>query len=206
MKPLINLIMYVCFRPEVIGRENIPKSGRVVLAGTHTKWLDSPLLIAVNKRQVHFMAKCELFKGPLKVFMNGMGCIPVDRKRKDRDSLIRAKEVLKKTTGCDIINLPDVIRLKDMLLTQSAVLSAMQCAASSGGSRGGAVVSEKELTEYEILKLRSGDSSSHDGKIFVTVFENDSFSTGTRDVKAIPQPDLWFENVWNSYNKKWGIN
>lgn len=87
--------MYVGFRPEVIGRENIPKSGRVVLAGTHTKWLDSPLLIAVNKRQVHFMAKCELFKGPLKVFMNGMGCIPVDRKRKDRDSLIRAKEVLK---------------------------------------------------------------------------------------------------------------
>ena len=67
----------------------------MVLAGTHTKWLDSPLLIAVNKRQVHFMAKCELFKGPLKVFMNGMGCIPVDRKRKDRDSLIRAKEVLK---------------------------------------------------------------------------------------------------------------
>jgi len=94
MKPLINLVIYIGFRPEVVGRENIPESGRVVLAGTHTKWLDSPLLIAVNKRQVHFMAKCELFKGPLKLFMNGMGCIPVDRKRKDKDSLIKAREVL----------------------------------------------------------------------------------------------------------------
>lgn len=132
--------------------------------------------------------------------------IPSKMKELSEKVHTQAKEVLKKTTGCDIINLPDVIRLKDMLLTQSAVLSAMQCAASSVGSRGGAVVSERELTEDEIFKLRSGDSSSHDGKIFVTVFENDSFSTGTRDVKAIPQPDLWFENVWNSYNKKWGIN
>lgn len=96
MKPVINFIIYVMFRPEVIGKENIPKDGRVVLAGTHTKWLDSPLLIAVNKRQVHFMAKCELFKGPMKVFMNGMGCIPVNRKQKDKNSLIKAKEVLNK--------------------------------------------------------------------------------------------------------------
>ena len=42
---------------EAYGLENIPKKGRVLLAGNHTKWLDPVMLVGVQKRQIHFLAK-----------------------------------------------------------------------------------------------------------------------------------------------------
>ena len=113
---IIKFLFYVLYRPTVVGVENIPKSGRVVLAGTHTKWLDSPMLISVNKRQVHFLAKCELFKGPLKYFMNAIGCIPVNRKIRDKDSLIKAKEVLNNDCMIGIYPEGTINRTDDLIM------------------------------------------------------------------------------------------
>ena len=81
--------------PKVIGKENITKNNSLVLAGNHTSWLDPLLLIAVVPRKVHFLAKIELFKGIEGFVVRNMGCIPVNRKIHDKDSLNNAKTVLK---------------------------------------------------------------------------------------------------------------
>ena len=88
MKTLFYIPMCkILFNIEEVGKENIPKDGAFILAGNHTKWLDPPFLVLLNKRQLHFLTKEELFHGILKPFIVGMGCIPVNRKIHDKDAL-----------------------------------------------------------------------------------------------------------------------
>ncbi len=93
---LYRLFMAIFIRPIVIGRENIPKSGRCIIAGNHTSNYDPIMMIAYSKRQFCFLAKKELFKGILKPGMIAMGCIPVDRSVHDKKALINANKVLEK--------------------------------------------------------------------------------------------------------------
>lgn len=86
----------ILFHPTIVGRENIPKEGGVVIAGNHTKWLDPVLVVFAVSRCVHFLAKIELFKGLGGLFFKSYGCIPVNRKVHDKSVLENAKEVLKK--------------------------------------------------------------------------------------------------------------
>lgn len=79
------------FKPTIVGKRNIPESGRIVLAGNHTNNLDCLLVGCATKRCVHFMAKDELMKGPLKILFKGLGIIPVNRRQKDKASLETAE-------------------------------------------------------------------------------------------------------------------
>ena len=96
LRPLITGFYKLFFRPNIIGTENIPISGRAVLAGNHTSNFDAPLLISSTKRNVHFLAKKELWNGPKKIIFANLGLIPVDRKSKDGNALIMAERYLKK--------------------------------------------------------------------------------------------------------------
>ena len=96
LRPVITCLFKNFYRPVIIGGENIPKEGRVVLAGNHTNNLDCILLISSTKRCIHFLAKDELYKGFKKILFKNMGIIPVNRRVKDRNSLIKAKEFLEK--------------------------------------------------------------------------------------------------------------
>ena len=91
----LKINVYLFLHPKVKGREHISKEGSIVLAGNHTSWLDPLLLIAVVPRKVHFLAKIELFKGIEGFVVRQMGCIPVNRKIHDKDSLKSAKEELR---------------------------------------------------------------------------------------------------------------
>ena len=75
------------FHPKIIGSENFTKDG-IVVCGTHTSPLDIFLLFASTRRKLHFFAKIELFKGKFKnAFFRSMGCIPVNRKDKNKNAL-----------------------------------------------------------------------------------------------------------------------
>ncbi|RIQ11264.1 lysophospholipid acyltransferase family protein [Jiangella rhizosphaerae] len=67
------------YRVRVVGGENVPRSGPVILAPNHTGFLDAPLLMGTCPRPVHTLAKKELFKGPLGWLLHGVGQIPLDR-------------------------------------------------------------------------------------------------------------------------------
>ena len=95
VKFILYIYYFIFYRPVYIGRENIPKTGGTVLAGTHTSKMDILILGASTKRMVNFLGKIELFKGVGKWFMPLMGVIPVDRSKKNKDALENAINELK---------------------------------------------------------------------------------------------------------------
>lgn len=94
VRPILTVLFKTLYKPTIKGVENIPTSGGVVLAGNHTNNLDCIMLIASTKREIHFLAKKELWSGPKKIIFANMGLIPVDRKRKDRNALYSAIKAL----------------------------------------------------------------------------------------------------------------
>ena len=91
LKPFFKII----FRQIVIGFENIPDDGGVILAGNHTGNLDAAMMLYAPKRIVHMLAKKELFSNKLSNwFFRSMGAIPVDRKIHDSNAKIEAIKVL----------------------------------------------------------------------------------------------------------------
>lgn len=82
------------FKPTIVGAENIPAEGRVILAGNHTHFMDCISVAASTKRVVHFLGKSELLEPPLKRYFEPFGVIPVHRGQKDKAALSSAVEVL----------------------------------------------------------------------------------------------------------------
>ena len=75
-------------RWQVIGKENIPQDGAVLLVSNHISLFDPPLVGCALDRQVHFMAKAELFEVPvLKQLITDFGAFPVKRGAGDRAAL-----------------------------------------------------------------------------------------------------------------------
>ena len=117
IKPLLNFLIWFLYHPTVVGRENIPKKGPVVLAGNHTKWLDPPTICAiVHGRQVHFLAKQELFKGKAALITKGMGAIPVNRSVHDKNALNSAIESLKEGLCIGVFPEGTINRTKDVIM------------------------------------------------------------------------------------------
>lgn len=81
----IGPILKAIWRPWVVGRENIPKSGAAILASNHLSFIDSIFLPLMIDRRLSFLAKSEYFTKPgisgwlTKVFFKGTGQLPIDR-------------------------------------------------------------------------------------------------------------------------------
>ena len=75
------VVIRTLFRIKVIGLENEPKEGSLLVCGNHISMWD-PVMIAASmkKRQVRYMAKAELFKIPVVSFLiKTLGAFPVQR-------------------------------------------------------------------------------------------------------------------------------
>lgn len=95
----MSAVFRVIFRPEIIGKENIPKDSAAIIAGNHTDFFDCFMIISATDRCVHFLAKNELFANSFtKRFFTSAGLIRVYRNGKDREALLQAEEYLK--NGC----------------------------------------------------------------------------------------------------------
>jgi len=81
MAPLSRLI----FRPRVIGKRNVPKTGAVILASNHQSFMDSIVLPMVAPRRVQFLAKSHYFTGTglkgriSRGFFTSIGAVSVER-------------------------------------------------------------------------------------------------------------------------------
>lgn len=91
---ILRLSGFVWFGEKVIGKENIPKEGRCILAGNHLSDVDAYLLFASTKRPIHFLGKKELFDSPFGWFFKMMHLIPVDRKNKNPEAKKKAIDIL----------------------------------------------------------------------------------------------------------------
>lgn len=131
--------------------------------------------------------------------------IPENMIKLKDDVWSRCMGILDETKGSDICNIIQIFRLRDMFLTQAAVLSSMIKSAEMIGTRGGALVSDKQLTGEDIFNVEIMDKSEFDGKRVLTELAENRLETSVVDVTPIPQSDLWFENAWNDYMDRWHL-
>lgn len=88
-------IFKLYYNPTIIGKENIPKDGSILIVGNHKHLMDQCLAIISTKRVIHYMAKKEYFDGKFAWFFKLAGCIPVDRSKKDENAKSSGLEVLR---------------------------------------------------------------------------------------------------------------
>lgn len=85
-------------RMQVEGLECVPEQGPLLILGNHDSHWDPVMvgLAALKKRQIRALAKSELWDvrglGPI---LNGMGQIPIQRGKGDKDALAKAIETLR---------------------------------------------------------------------------------------------------------------
>jgi len=93
---IVAVLAKVLFRPSVLGAENIPLTGPVLIAPIHRSNVDFALTLFISKRKVFFMAKDSIFRVPiLGPLITHLGAFPVKRGSADRESMALSEEVLR---------------------------------------------------------------------------------------------------------------
>ncbi len=102
MHGVVPPIMRAVWRPKIIGLDNVPDRGGVIIASNHLSFIDSIAIPSVVKRKVVFLTKSDYFTGTgpkgfvSRAFFEGLGMLPVDRddSKAAIESLQTALEVL----------------------------------------------------------------------------------------------------------------
>lgn len=88
-------LMRRLYRVEVVGAERVPASGGIILASNHASIWDPFILAVVTKREIHYMAKSELFRSrPIAALMRSLNAFPVERGGGDRTAISEAARLL----------------------------------------------------------------------------------------------------------------
>ncbi len=115
----------VAYRIRFVGRDNIPVDGPVLIVSNHASYLDPICLgLASSKRQIHFMARDDLFRIPaLKQILPRVNSFPVKRDSSDRKAL---KEALKRLKADEVVGVfPQGTRVKEGELGAGELGSAL---------------------------------------------------------------------------------
>lgn len=100
--------------------------------------------------------------------------------------------------------LAELLCTRDILLTQRAVLSAMEYAASAWGSRGSALVTAGEGFWQDACKEAENRPPRGMDCQVVTEWKEGCFVSLSEPVRPLPARDNWFENVWRDYKERTG--
>jgi 1-acyl-sn-glycerol-3-phosphate acyltransferase len=97
---------------EIRGREHIPRSGGLIVASNHISYFDPPLIGIASVRELHFLAKEELFRPPVfGPLIRTFNAIPIRRGVADLSGLSKAMDVLR--AGSALIMFPEGTRMRD---------------------------------------------------------------------------------------------
>ncbi len=117
VKALVTPFVRIFVRVRVVGRENVPRRGAVILAANHRSFLDSIFIPLVIRRRVTFVAKADYFDDPKTAwFFRSCGQIPIRREggTASERALASAAEVLR--AGKVFAIYPEGTRTRDGLL------------------------------------------------------------------------------------------
>lgn len=115
-RSVLGPIFKFCYHPTIIGKENIPKDGPIIVCGNHKHLFDQCLPIVSTNRFLCYMAKKEYFDGPFAWFFKWVGCIPVNRSIKDTNAKEKAIEHLEAGGAIGIFPEGTRNRTKEFLL------------------------------------------------------------------------------------------
>lgn len=95
----------------VEGAENVPLTGGMILASNHKSYLDPPLIGSSLPREIHYLAKKQLFRVPLLgLWARANNAIPINREGFDRAGLDGALQVVR--TGGALLLFPEGTRIR----------------------------------------------------------------------------------------------
>jgi 1-acyl-sn-glycerol-3-phosphate acyltransferase len=94
VRVVTSLYAYTLLRTRAISVEKVPGRGGVILAPNHFSFMDHFLMGCYIRRKVRFMAKSQLFKGPMQYIYSPGGVFPVRRGAHDDDVFITAESIL----------------------------------------------------------------------------------------------------------------
>ena len=82
---------------EVTGAERIPANGGAILASNHASIADPFILGVATEREIHYMAKAELFANPVSAWLfRSLNAFPVERGGGDRTAMSEAAVLLER--------------------------------------------------------------------------------------------------------------
>ncbi|MBN1503894.1 MAG: 1-acyl-sn-glycerol-3-phosphate acyltransferase [Candidatus Eisenbacteria bacterium] len=107
-----NAIFTVLFSRKTRGAEHIPASGGFIVACNHISFWDPPLVGAALPREVHFLAKEELFANrAFRWLISSLNAIPIRRGLSDPAGVKRALDVVSRGGG--LVMFPEGGRVKE---------------------------------------------------------------------------------------------
>lgn len=104
------VVLRLWFRVRISGREHLPTAGAAVVAPNHKSFLDAFFVGLATRRHVRYMAKVELFKGPLGWLFLRLGAFPVRRGEADAEAVETARAIL--AAGGLVVMFPEGTRVE----------------------------------------------------------------------------------------------
>ncbi len=124
VRAILRLFGLAYFRMESTGDENISAPGPMLLVCNHASNLDPPFVGTTARRQMHFLAKEELFQVPLfGPFIRRINAHPINRGGVDRRALRECQDIL--AGGEVLVVFPEGTRTTDGRLQEAKPGAAM---------------------------------------------------------------------------------
>ncbi len=152
--PLVNKRRYSV---DFVGLENIPEEGGFILASNHMNALD-PAIIAsgIEKRQLHFMGKKELFDNPVVGYLfKKVNGFPVARGAVDTRALDYAARVVKEGHVLGIF--PEGTRSKNYKPARAKRGVAVIARAAKADVLPVSIYTDSEMERHSKLTIRFGN-------------------------------------------------
>lgn len=153
VRALFRLFFKIYGRWEIIGRENVPKSGPVIVAPNHLSYVDPPLVGSALDRECRFMARHDLWNNAfMKWLMPRIGAFPVHRGKMDRQAIRLGLEALEK--GYVLVVFPEGARSDDGVLQRGELGAALFVQKSGAPVIPTAIIGAYEMLPSHAKKLK----------------------------------------------------
>lgn len=132
VRVVTSVFCWIVFRARSISADNVPAVGPVIVAPNHFSYADHFFVACFLRRRVRFMAKSQLFKGPMAWLYSHGGVFPVRRGHRDAEALTTARTIL--ANGDTITMYPEGGRSRTGELAERARPGVGRLALESGAS------------------------------------------------------------------------
>lgn len=107
---VFRVIGKVWLRQELIGLENVPKTGAALIVPTHCSYVDPPLVGANILRECHYLSREGILKVPIMgtISQSKLNAHPIRRGASDREAIRTCRNVLKQ--GYPLLFFPEGTR------------------------------------------------------------------------------------------------
>lgn len=160
-KGFVRVVFAIFYRVEIIGKENVPDTGPLILCANHNGELDMFFIGYKLKRLVRYMAKEELFRNPiLGGLIKWMGAFPVKRGKADVEAIKTSLRLLENNEVFGIF--PEGTRMKKKDVNSVRVKPGVALIAQKSGAPIIPVAVSGKYKPFSKIKVVFGEPFSLD--------------------------------------------